>query len=313
MAFCLSNVIALIVKQLFYFFLFVIVLCSCSSDSQEILSHGKMEDIIYDLHLAQGMADKGDYDKRAMKEAEYRAAVLKKYEITQAEWDSSFTYYCRHADELHEIYNNVAERMRDEIVSLGGEVALNGEGFSADTANIWNMERNFILVPNEPYNVKSYVIPADSTIKKGDRLTMQFSTQFVYQDGMRDVVAVMAVTFLNDSVASETRHATQQGTTSFSIQDDQHLGIKKVSGYFIVGSNLNDVPSSTVRLASISNVRIVIAHEEKKAEEKESDKEANDSLKNARRDSIEATRLEHQSTPPLQSEQPVGPPPAKIE
>lgn len=313
MAFCLSNVIALIVKQLFYFFLFVIVLCSCSSDSQEILSHGKMEDIIYDLHLAQGMADKGDYDKRAMKEAEYRAAVLKKYEITQAEWDSSFTYYCRHADELHEIYNNVAERMRDEIVSLGGEVALNGEGFSADTANIWNMERNFILVPNEPYNVKSYVIPADSTIKKGDRLTMQFSTQFVYQDGMRDVVAVMAVTFQNDSVASETRHATQQGTTSFSIQDDQHLGIKKVSGYFIVGSNLNDVPSSTVRLASISNVRIVIAHEEKKAEEKESDKEANDSLKNARRDSIEATRLEHQSTPPLQSEQPVGPPPAKIE
>lgn len=313
MAFCLSNVIALIVKQLFYFFLFVIVLCSCSSDSQEILSHGKMEDIIYDLHLAQGMADKGDYDKRAMKEAEYRAAVLKKYEITQAEWDSSFTYYCRHADELHEIYNNVAERMRDEIVSLGGEVALNGEGFSADTANIWNMERNFILVPNEPYNVKSYVIPADSTIKKGDRLTMQFSTQFVYQDGMRDVVAVMAVTFQNDSVASETRHATQQGTTSFSIQDDQHLGIKKVSGYFIVGSNLNDVPSSTVRLASISNVRIVIAHEEKKVEEKVSDKEANDSLKNARRDSIEATRLEHQSTPPLQSEQPVGPPPAKIE
>lgn len=313
MAFCLSNVIALIVKQLFYFFLFVIVLCSCSSDSQEILSHGKMEDIIYDLHLAQGMADKGDYDKRAMKEAEYRAAVLKKYEITQAEWDSSFTYYCRHADELHEIYNNVAERMRDEIVSLGGEVALNGEGFSADTANIWNMERNFILVPNEPYNVKSYVIPADSTIKKGDRLTMQFSTQFVYQDGMRDVVAVMAVTFQNDSVASETRHATQQGTTSFSIQDDQHLGIKKVSGYFIVGSNLNDVPSSTVRLASISNVRIVIAHEEKKAEEKESDKEANDSLKNVRRDSIEATRLEHQGTPPLQSERPVGPPPAKIE
>lgn len=313
MAFCLSNVIALIVKQLFYFFLFVIVLCSCSSDSQEILSHGKMEDIIYDLHLAQGMADKGDYDKRAMKEAEYRAAVLKKYEITQAEWDSSFTYYCRHADELHEIYNNVAERMRDEIVSLGGEVALNGEGFSADTANIWNMERNFILVPNEPYNVKSYVIPADSTIKKGDRLTMQFSTQFVYQDGMRDVVAVMAVTFQNDSVASEIRHATQQGTTSFSIQDDQHLGIKKVSGYFIVGSNLNDVPSSTVRLASISNVRIVIAHEEKKAEEKENDKEANDSLKNARRDSIEATRLEHQGTPPLQSERPVGPPPAKIE
>ena len=300
-------------KQLFYIFLFGIILCSCSSDSQEILSRGKMEDIIYDMHLAQGMADKGDYDKRAMKETEYRAAVLKKYEITQAEWDSSFTYYCRHADELHEIYNNVAERMRDEIVSLGGEVALNGEGFSADTANIWNMERNFILVPNEPYNIKSYSIPADSTIRKGDRLTMQFSTQFVYQDGMRDVVAVMAVTFLNDSVASETRHATQQGTTSFSIQDDEHLGIKKVSGYFIVCSNLNDVPSSTVRLASISNVRIVIAHEEKKAEEKDDDKGKKDSLMNARKDSIDAERLVRQGATSLQDIRREGPPPAKVE
>ncbi len=300
-------------KQLFYIFLLGIILCSCSSDSQEILSRGKMEDIIYDMHLAQGMADKGDYDKRAMKETEYRAAVLKKYEITQAEWDSSFTYYCRHADELHEIYNNVAERMRDEIVSLGGEVALNGEGFSADTANIWNMERNFILVPNEPYNIKSYSIPADSTIRKGDRLTMQFSTQFVYQDGMRDVVAVMAVTFQNDSVASETRHATQQGTTSFSIQDDKYLGIKKVSGYFIVSSNLNDVPSSTVRLASISNVRIVIAHEEKKAEEKDDDKGKKDSLMNARKDSIDAERLVQQGSPSLQDIRREGPPPAKVE
>lgn len=300
-------------KQLFYIFLLGIILCSCSSDSQEILSRGKMEDIIYDMHLAQGMADKGDYDKRAMKETEYRAAVLKKYEITQAEWDSSFTYYCRHADELHEIYNNVAERMRDEIVSLGGEVALNGEGFSADTANIWNMERNFILVPNEPYNIKSYSIPADSTIRKGDRLTMQFSTQFVYQDGMRDVVAVMAVTFQNDSVASETRHATQQGTTSFSIQDDKHLGIKKVSGYFIVCNNLNDVPSSTVRLASISNVRIVIAHEEKKAEEKDDDKGNKDSLMNARKDSIDAERLVQQGPPTLQDIRREGPPPAKVE
>ena len=40
-------------KQLFYIFLLGIILCSCSSDSQEILSRGKMEDIIYDMHLAQ--------------------------------------------------------------------------------------------------------------------------------------------------------------------------------------------------------------------------------------------------------------------
>ena len=257
-----------------------------------------MEDIIYDMHLAQGIADNENYEKRAYNETKYQAAILRKYDISQAEWDSSFIYYCRHADILHDIYNNVAERMREDVVNLGGEVSLAGEGFAADTTNIWNMERNFILVPNEPYNIRSFEIMTDSIVRKGDRLTLQFQSQFVFQDGIRDLVAVMAVTYLNDSVASQVRHATQQTSTSIVIHDDNHLGIKKVSGYFMLSKNLNDVPSSTVRLASVSNVRIVISHEERKKEEKrESEVDSqnntsNDSTQNARQDSVGATNKE---------------------
>lgn len=244
-----------------------------------------MEDIIYDMHLAQGIAENGNYEDRAFEETKYHAAILKKYDITQAEWDSSFNYYCRHADVLHSLYNNVAERMREEVVNLGGEVSLAGEGFAADTSNIWNMERNFILIPNEPYNIRSFEIVTDSTVKKGDRLTLQFQSQFVFQDGIRDLVAVMAVTFMNDSVVSQVRHATQQTTTSIPIQDDEHLGIKKVSGYFMLSKSLNDVPSSTVRLASVSNVKIVIAHQEKKKEEER--KTSTDSMNVTNRDSVQ--------------------------
>ena len=175
--------------------------------------------------------------------------------------------------------------MREEVVNLGGEVSLAGEGFAADTSNIWNMERNFILIPNEPYNIRSFEIVTDSTVRKGDRLTLQFQSQFVFQDGIRDLVAVMAVTFMNDSVVSQVRHATQQTTTSIPIQDDEHLGIKKVSGYFMLSKSLNDVPSSTVRLASVSNVKIVIAHQEKKKEEDR--KTSTDSMNVTNRDSVQ--------------------------
>ena len=265
----------------------MLVFASCSSDNQNVLSEGVMEDIIYDIHLSQGIAENGSYDNRAYVETKYRAAILKKYDITQAEWDSSFNYYCRHADVLHSIYNNVAERMREEVVNLGGEVSVVGEGFTADTTNIWNMERNFILIPNEPYNIHCFEIVTDSTVRKGDKLTLQFQSQFVFQDGIRDLVAVMAVTFMNDSVVSQVRHVTQQATTSIPIQDDEFLGIKKVSGYFMLSKSLNDVPSSTVRLASVSNVKIIIAHQEKKEEDR---KTSTDSVNIATRDSVQGIR-----------------------
>ena len=56
-----------------------------------------------------------------------------------------------------------------------------------------------------------------------------------------------------------------------------------------------------------------IAHEEKKAEEKDDDKGNKDSLMNARKDSIDAERQVQQGPPSLQDIRREGPPPAKVE
>lgn len=297
-SFVSSNYLSL-VKKFLYIIVAVFTFLSCSSDKTDVLSQGMMEDIIYDIHIAQSMTDMGDYDQRELESVKMRLAVLKKYDVTQAEWDSSFNYYCRHAEQLHDIYDNVAERMRDEVISLGGDVAFETEGFSKDTANIWNLERHFILIPNEPYNVKTFEIQADSTLKKGDKLTLQFDTQFLFQDGMRDYVVVLALTFQNDSVACQTRHVSQQGRTSFSVQDDDRLGIKKVAGYFIMNRSLSDVPSTTLRLASIYNVKIIVAHVEEKKQEKPVEQQPNDSANAVKKDSVAAPSQEGGPAQPL--------------
>ena len=66
----------------------------------EYLQPGEFEDVLYDYHLADAMAGNGDNaDNESYDVVLYRQAVLRKYGITQAEFDSSLVYYMRHADQ----------------------------------------------------------------------------------------------------------------------------------------------------------------------------------------------------------------------
>ena len=125
-------------KTLFLFIAALVVatlITGCNRESH-ILSSGEMEDILYDYHLADAMAQQaeGGYVKNAVA---YRAAVLKKYDITQSEFDSSMVYYMRHTDELHTIYQHISDRMQDEANKVGASAMTAGVA-SGDKSNVWN-------------------------------------------------------------------------------------------------------------------------------------------------------------------------------
>ena len=233
---------------------------SCSSDSSDVLSMGEMEDILYDIHLSQNIMDDENRERRIYSEIANREAIFRKYDITQAEWDSSFNYYCRHADKLHTIYQRLSERIRTEVIDLGGDVSLDETTLSGDTVNIWNSERNFVLMQQTPYNLNKFAITADSTFKAGDVVTLQFDSKFIFQEGSRNLVAVLAVTLSNDSVVTNTCHASSDGKFTVSFNDYKRLGIKSLKGYFVLLRSNNEQASTTFHLASVENVRMILAH-----------------------------------------------------
>ena len=61
-------------------------------------------------------------------------------------------------------------------------------------------------MPYAPYNVMTFEIEADSTYHPGDRIIFSFNSDFVYKGGVKDGMALLAVQFKNDSVASSVRH-----------------------------------------------------------------------------------------------------------
>lgn len=246
----------------------------------EYIQPGDLEDILYDYHVADGMATQksGNHDfyLRA-----YRLAVLKKHGITEAELDSSLVYYTRHTELLHQIYEHLAKRLSDEAVALGASASgidrYNTLSTTGDTASIWKGESSAIFVPKPPFNQLSFSVKADTTFHKGDVILLHFRAQFIYQDGIRDGVAVLAVRFGNDSITSQMMRVTSSDSYTLQVRDDNHLGIKEVSGFIMLNKSLSpDQPSTTLQMMAVNRLRLIRIHEQKN---KKADKAAADSIK----------------------------------
>ena len=253
---CLVAVMAL---------LFCVSSCKPSLPSG-VLSKGKMTDILYDYHLALAMAHMDDNGDKGQSLA-YREAVLRKHDVTSAEFDSSMVYYMRHTELLEDVYKDLTDRYNNEITAMGGSAKEGGEfanlSATGDTANVWNLATSMVFMPVQPFNSTSFDIKVDSTFHKGDRLMLDFDAQFIYQDGMRNGVAMLAVQFGNDSIAQRTIMIQSTQHYSVELSDDDSLGIKSVKGYFMLmnGDNGTGVSSqTTLKLMFLEHIKLIRMH-----------------------------------------------------
>lgn len=249
-------------KVINYLILLSLFVACAPSTPSGILSKEEMEDVLYDMHLAQTMYKTREGDiKTGADIVALRASVLRKHGVDKAEWDSSFNYYCRNSRELYEIYQSLGARIEGNVVALGGKVdGMQGE--DADTANVWSRESAFILMHQAPYNLYTFEVEPDTTFQDGDRITLQYDAQFIFQDGMRDVTAFMAVYYDNDSITTVITHTNYDGHGIATLNNDvERLHVKKIKGYFLLGQNLTHNSSnanvSTMRLAAIRNVKLL--------------------------------------------------------
>lgn len=256
---CLVAVMAL---------LFCVSSCKPSLPSG-VLSKGKMTDILYDYHLALAMAHMDDNGDKGQSLA-YREAVLRKHDVTPAEFDSSMVYYMRHTELLEDVYKDLTDRYNNEITAMGGSAKEGGEfanlSATGDTANVWNLATSMVFMPVQPFNSTSFDIKVDSTFHKGDRLMLDFDAQFIYQDGMRNGVAMLAVQFGNDSIAQRTIMIQSTQHYSVELSDADSLGIKSVKGYFMLMNDDNGTGVSsqtTLKLMFLEHIKLIRMHPQK--------------------------------------------------
>lgn len=248
-------------RNLLFLLLTVAVLVSCKPQVPgKYIQPDDMEDILYDYTLADGMGMTSGVTTADV--LGYRIAVLKKHGVTEAEFDSSLVYYTRHADRLHKMYENISRRLENEASSQGATLAFDSStDLKGDTASVWNGPSSLVLIPNQPYNMYQFRVKSDSSYHAGDHIMLRFDTQFIFQDGVRDGVAVLAVTFGNDSTAEQSCHITMSNHFQLEIDDSNRKGIKDIRGCFVLlRQNSSNSSLTTLKLMSVQNISLIRMH-----------------------------------------------------
>ena len=236
------------------------VACTPSVPSRYI-QPGDMEDILCDFHLSQAMADqngKTDAERDYLKTL-YFASVLEKHGVTKADFDSSLVYYYVRADRFSDMYKHVAERLTDQAMELGaneGEVNhfanLNAGG---DTTDVWTGNLSQILLPYAPYNVFSFVQKADTSFRKGDSFMLILGTDFIYQNGMRNAEACLAIRYDNDSVISRATGLSSTGVNQLRIPANGNHLVKEIRGFVYLTPEKE--PTTTLKLMFIRGIQLI--------------------------------------------------------
>lgn len=256
------------------------------------LQMDEMVDILYDYHVADGMVQTNFDNPDSVAMRAYRISILKNHGVTQADFDSSMIYYTRHTRLLQKVYDKIADRLDREAVERGGQAGFTNLTENADTTNVWKRSTAFVLSPYLATNRMSFEIKADSSYHEGDRMVLDFDAQFLYQDGMRDALVVLAITYANDSVEYVNNSISTSSHYHMQIMNEGRLAIKSVRGFWMLSSDRAMPTSSatTFKLFIVSNVRLVKMHVTEPVKKPEDGNMSPDSLELPKIDSLDRRR-----------------------
>lgn len=203
------------------------------------MSESKMERVLYDYHLAQGMAETIPHEEGKTLEQvryEYLQAMLRKHGITEAELDSSLAYYCSDLTRLNRIYRNLEERLQREADALGVAAGprdiyadLSAEG---DTANVWRDRALFIVKSRPIDNLQMWEMECDSTWLLGDDVLWRFSLLKVARNFQGDTYADLVVLYTNDSVRSHLISVGSRQDAELRVDNPRDWTPRRICGHF---------------------------------------------------------------------------------
>ena len=281
-------------------FLAFCILTGCKPKRPKgILSEGKMEKVMVDYHLAQGMAEAANEGDLEATRYKYIQAVFKKHHITEAEFDSSLVYYFENSEKFFEIYKNVSLKVQAQAEKFGVDARATQNQYShltdqGDTANIWTDHPNTCIIPDRLQNIYQFTLMADSTYQPGDAFIWHFHTQFITQGPDRETYAVFTLQYDNDSVVCITQNV--RGNNNFDIKYTPSspldtVMLRKMNGFvYMPTMQPNENGLMVLLLRDLSMIRM---HPEKK------DTIAADSIQNdtLRLDTLPSPSVEKRLSP----------------
>ena len=260
--------------------LLMFLLMACDDRPKDVLSRGKMEDVLYDYHIMQGIIDELPSEEREAKAQDYINAVFEKHGITEAQFDSSIVYYNRHTKDLHKIYSNLKERystVNDEIQLVNGNndmMAVFATG--GDTTNLWNSAKLLALRNKDLLNRESFTIQADTSFRRQDQFILTLNPLFIRENQCDYDIQLhvgLSILYASGKHAGMTRMLNTSGIQQLTLQTSPDEDIKTITGFFYYRGK-----KTTRNLCLIDNISLVRMHQKEPEQPVQTDSVKTDSL-----------------------------------
>ena len=216
-------------------FVFAVAGCKVKRPS-DVISESKMENLLYDYHVAKSMGDNLPYSEN-YKKALYIDAVFKKYGTTQAAFDSSMVWYTRNTEILSKIYDKVKKRLKDEQELVGDLIAKRDKKpkmtKQGDSIDVWPWQRMVRLTGEMMDNQYVFTLPTDSNYKDRDTLVWEVRYRFLepmLADSLRGVTMAMQVIYEKDTI-NHWKTVTEPGVQQIRLFADTLGSMKEIKGF----------------------------------------------------------------------------------
>lgn len=221
---------------LLVFILFSVVACKLEIP-KNVLPEKKMEDFLYDYHIAKSMGEEIPYNER-YKRAIYVESVYKKHNITSEEFDSSMVWYTRNLEVLSRVYDRVNKRLEQEKEAIDYLVSIREDrpmtSKQGDSIDVWAWRNNYKLSSSPLYNKLTFLLPSDSNFH--DRDTLIWQATYLFKDTPNNdslftfpVMTLQAV-YENDSTVYAMDEVKEGGQKQLLVYADTLGKLKEVRG-----------------------------------------------------------------------------------
>lgn len=266
----------------------LLLLASCGEKKYaDVLPPEKLEDVLYDYHLAQVMISDLPSSERYKKDL-YFDYVYDKYGVTKAQLDSSLVYYARYPKTLSQVYVKLSLRLERDLQSLENadrqSTVRKAFAVVGDSADLWYDARLKLLNSSPLINRFAFIVPNDTNFKANDRFEWSGQAVFLHDktDSLeRYLQLALTAEFANGSLVSVDTVLYESGPFILHLLDTTGLQLSNLYGNVFYKDNeissinlLHDIrlmryryvePADTLRVDSIScHVDSVDVENEKK-------------------------------------------------
>jgi hypothetical protein len=230
----------------------------------DVLSPRRMEQFLYDYHLAQAVCQELPKEEKYTSPA-YIEWAYQKNGITKEEFDRSLVWYTRNPKELARIYKRLDNRVDDEYRMVSRSLSqIEKKSFtiqSGDSVNLWYLDRTALLNTSAYMNKLTYRINRDTTFHNGDTIRLSMYGTFVGQDSLAHASAYISLSaYYADSASTADKLLQSSGDVELMLVLDSKRNLSSISG----SVNYLDSTDNRTGILVLSGMELMRYHEKVK-------------------------------------------------